>query len=98
MVHVSFFEPQNTHQDGIAKKTSQINRFVKTILLLPHPVFSTEAPWRLLLGCRACICRPLLMLLINVSGYCKRTLKNPVADQVLDRHPGNKKNLPEGGL
>jgi hypothetical protein len=91
MVHVSFFKPQNTHQDGIAKKRSQINRFLETILLLPHPIFSTEAPWRLQLGCRACICRPLLMLLINVFRYCKRTLWNPLPNRFAIGIPETKK-------
>jgi hypothetical protein len=79
MVHVSFFKPQNTHQDGIAKIRPQINRLVETVLLLPHPVFPTEAPWRLLLGCRACICRPLLMLLLLFTVYRTR-LTDPVTD------------------
>jgi hypothetical protein len=35
-------------------KRPQIEQPVETILLLPHPVFTTEAPWRLQLGCRAC--------------------------------------------
>jgi hypothetical protein len=77
MVHVSFFKPQNTHQDGIAKIRPQINRLVETVLLLPHPVFPTEAPWRLLLGCRACICRPLLMLLLLLTVY-RNTLTDTV--------------------
>jgi hypothetical protein len=64
MVHVSFLSFKTRTRRGIANKTPQIDRPVETILLLPHPVFPTEAPWRLQLGCRACTCRPLLMLLL----------------------------------